>query len=579
MIAADLFAVRFLFASAGCLAAGLLVWGALLACRRRLPALAMQRSGWLLGQVVVALTFALLLAPHAPQLHLLPAFEVDVTGAATAGSGASGQADTLAANTSTTKSTSWLTRTAQVWLLAYGLGLAIMLGRLWHGQRLLARLARAGTQLTAGRHPAIVEVDAPIPPMLVGLLTPRLLLPRVLRDGDPLQRELIVAHELTHWRRHDLWWLAAATALQLLFWFNPAMRLLRARLAWAQELGCDRDVLRGRPPVQRKAYAVALLAQLQAQLRAQRVPGAALAFGGVDPDTVSSRVALIRTPVDGRRAGRARWIGLAVLATAFGANLALQPALAWQDAPPSRLDCTLMIDAASGARLVEEGDCGVRVTPVSTFNIAVSLMGFDSGILRDAHTPALPFKPGYADWLPSWRATTDPSSWIRNSTVWYAQEAVERLGAPGLQDYVRRFGYGNQDLSGGLREAWIGSSLTVSPLEQAEFLRKVVNRELGLSARAYDMTAQLLRLPASSHGWDVYGKTGTANGRLADGSEDPDFALGWFVGWASMGDRTVVFARLSVDGRQEGSAAGPRLKKAFLRELPGRLAALRISSP
>lgn len=578
MIAADLFAVRFLFASAGCLAAGLLVWGALLGCRRWLPALAMQRSGWLVGQIVVALTFALLLAPHAPQLHLLPAFEVDMTGAPAAGSATNGQADAPAAGATGIGSTSWLTRAAQAWMLVYAVGLAVMLARLWHGQRLLARLARPGTRLArpgANRHPAIVEVDAPIPPLLVGLFKPRLLLPRALRDGDPLHRELIVAHELTHWRRHDLWWLAAATALQLLFWFNPAMRLLRARLAWAQELGCDRDVLRGRPPLQRRAYAVALLAQLQAQ----RVPGAALAFGGVDPDTVSARVALIRTPADASRAGRARWIGLAVLATAFGANLALQPALAWQDAPPSRLDCTLMIDAASGERLVEEGSCGVRVTPVSTFNIVVSLMGFDSGILHDVHTPALPFKPGYADWLPSWRTTTDPSSWIRNSTVWYAQEAVERLGAPGLQDYIRRFGYGNQDLSGGLREAWIGSSLTISPLEQAAFLRKVVNRELGLSARAHDMTAQLLRLPASSHGWDVFGKTGTANGRLADGSEDPDFALGWFVGWASMGVRTVVFARLSVDRRQTEGAAGPRLKASFLRELPARLAALQMSSP
>eukprot|EP01034_Spumella_vulgaris_P027802 gene27802-34578_t len=96
--------------------------------------------------------------------------------------------------------------------------------------------------------PAIIEVDAPISPMLFGLLKPRLLLPRHLRSFDATQQQLIVEHELTHWRRRDLQWMSVGIVLQTLLWFNPFMRLLRSGLSWAQELGCDRDVLRGRPP-------------------------------------------------------------------------------------------------------------------------------------------------------------------------------------------------------------------------------------------------------------------------------------------------------------------------------------------
>jgi len=571
MTAPDQLAIRFLFASAGCLAAGLAVWGAAWFARRCLPALGMQRSTWLLGQVAIAATFVLLLTPRAPQAPMRPVFEVDVGGAAArlpvTGAPPDGVGGMLADTVQRRSALAWL---AWAWMLAYVAGLTWMLGRLWRGQRMLDRLVRTGAPGPHASGPGIVEVDAPIAPMLVGPFKPRLLLPRSLRDIDPLQRELIVAHELTHWRRGDLWWLALGVMLQALCWFNPAMGRLREQLSWAQELGCDRDVLRGRPPRERRAYAAALVAQLRMQHHA--VHGA-LAFGGVAPDTFAARVELIRAPGAARHAAWARGAGIAMLLLAFGANLALQPALAWSR-QPSTLDCTLMLDAASGARLLEQGDCGVRATPASTFNIVVSLMGYDAGILVDAHTPALPFKQGYTDWLPAWRTTTDPTGWIRNSTVWYAQQVTTRLGIGALQSYLRRFDYGNQDLSGGVTDAWIGSSLQVSPQEQAAFLRKVVNRELGLAPQAYETTATLLRLPTLPNGWDVHAKTGTAVLEQPAGASAPPRSYGWFVGWASRKGRTIVFARLTLDRQHPGRAAGPLLKEAFLRELPSRLDAL-----
>lgn len=572
---ADLLAVRFLFASAGCLAAGLLLWGVTLLLRRHLAALAAQRSIWLLAQLAVAATFVALMAPQAQRPHVAPVFEVDAAQLApapvqTAPGETAGQAARPVDG-----ARAWLATIAWAWMAAYAAGLALALLRLRQGQRAVAGLARIASPMP-GRQPGprIFHVDAPVSPMLVGLLRPRLLLPRSLGGFDPLQQRLIVEHELTHWRRRDLWWLAAASLLQALFWFNPAMRMLRTRLAWAQELGCDRDVLRGRPAAERKAYAAALVAQLRMQ---HYGTGQALAFGGAGADTTAARLALIRTPL--RRARWTRCAGLAGLAAVFAANLALQPALAWKDdaAAGGMLDCTLVIDAASGAPLVEEGDCGARVTPASTFNIAISLMGYDSGILQDAHAPAWPFREGYADWIPSWRATTDPTAWIRNSTVWYAQQVAARLGAQQVRGYVERFGYGNRDIAGNAdvapeaMSAWFDGTLQISPLEQGAFLRRVVRRELGVSPHAYETTAQLLRLPQLANGWDVYGKTGTANGALPDGRDDPTRAYGWFVGWASKEGRTVVFARMVLRPRDPERAAGPALRESFLRALPAAL--------
>ena len=55
-------------------------------------------------------------------------------------------------------------------------------------------------------------------------------------------------------------------------------------------------------------------------------------------------------------------------------------------ASDARPICTVVADAATGQMLVQQGDCATRVTPASTFKVAISLMGFDAGVLKDAHT-------------------------------------------------------------------------------------------------------------------------------------------------------------------------------------------------
>nr|WP_266350850.1 class D beta-lactamase [Kaistia dalseonensis] len=236
--------------------------------------------------------------------------------------------------------------------------------------------------------------------------------------------------------------------------------------------------------------------------------------------------------------------------------------------------CTIVADARTGKTLLEEGRCDQRITSASTFKIAISLMGYDAGILKDAHHPALPFKKGYADWLPIWRQTTDPSSWMKNSVVWYSQQVTQALGEARFRDYVRAFDYGNQDVSGdpgkndGLTRSWLSSSLKISPVEQVAFLRKVVNRELPVSAYAIEMTAQLTALDVAG-GWDIHGKTGAGRATKADGT--PGNAQGWFVGWATKGDRTLVFARQVEDEKTEAVSPGIRTRDAMLKELPAML--------
>jgi beta-lactamase class D len=265
----------------------------------------------------------------------------------------------------------------------------------------------------------------------------------------------------------------------------------------------------------------------------------------------------------------------------LGMALAIVPAAQALAQAPGPLRCTILLDAASGTPLLREGRCDERVTPASTFKIAISLMGYDSRVLRDEHTPVLPFKPGYVDWRPAWREPTDPARWMRESVVWYSQQVVARIGLPRVQTYVDRFAYGNRDLrdgrhraelkGNGLSLAWISSSLAISPDEQAAFLRKLVRRELGVNSRAYDLTASILRQPDLPNGWQVWGKTGSGAPLLANGESDHDHPYGWFVGWASKGPRTVVMVRLIQDEKETEGPSGYRARDALLSELPAYL--------
>jgi beta-lactamase class D len=248
--------------------------------------------------------------------------------------------------------------------------------------------------------------------------------------------------------------------------------------------------------------------------------------------------------------------------------------------------CTVLADGASGKILHQEGRCDQRLTPASTFKVALSLMGYDAGYLTDEHHPALPYVDSYAASDPAWKTTVDPTSWITNSVVWYSQQLTIWLGRERLQHYLTRFAYGNQDISGnpgmndGLTQAWLDSSLRISPLEQVAFLQRVSARQLGVTSRSYDMTARITRVGKLSNGWDVHGKGGTGFQVKPDRVEpDLEHQVGWFVGWATRGSRSVVFAYALVDEERNRARAGARAKAALLQRLPGLLDAVPAAAP
>ena len=251
----------------------------------------------------------------------------------------------------------------------------------------------------------------------------------------------------------------------------------------------------------------------------------------------------------------------------FASSLSIMPAHA-------EILCTLVAEPQSGQVLLAEGDCESRVTPASTFKLALAVMGFDAGFISSAHEPMLPFKEGYSDWNANWRQDTDPTMWMHFSNVWYSQRITERLGADTLGAYAKSFGYGNADFSGdpglnnGLERSWISSSLKISPMEQAAFVAALIEGKLPVSQAATSGAIGLIESAGQADGWTLWGKTGSAYPRRADRSFDYANGWGWYVGWAEKDGQRLVFVRLAQDEARHKISGGLRSRDALLAEWP-----------
>lgn len=80
-------------------------------------------------------------------------------------------------------------------------------------------------------------------PLVWGWLRPTILMPRAA-EAWPKERWLLaVAHEQSHIDRGDLWTSVVAVLAEAVYWFNPLIWWLTARMREEQELACDERVL------------------------------------------------------------------------------------------------------------------------------------------------------------------------------------------------------------------------------------------------------------------------------------------------------------------------------------------------
>ena len=76
-------------------------------------------------------------------------------------------------------------------------------------------------------------------PTLTGLFNSAVLLPSDCDNDNIEDLQFILRHELTHYKRRDLWYKFALVIVRSLHWFNPAVHLMAKQVNKDIELNCD----------------------------------------------------------------------------------------------------------------------------------------------------------------------------------------------------------------------------------------------------------------------------------------------------------------------------------------------------
>lgn len=116
---------------------------------------------------------------------------------------------------------------------------------------------QVGDQLELDRRPNLRTCAGLKAPMLAGLIHPKLLLPEDAVQSDTLR--FVLVHELTHYKRRDIWLKSLALLANIVHWFNPFMWYMVRLVERDTELACDEAALRQLPPEDHAAYGRVIL--------------------------------------------------------------------------------------------------------------------------------------------------------------------------------------------------------------------------------------------------------------------------------------------------------------------------------
>lgn len=193
----------------------------------------------------------------------------------------------------------------------YVLGVFAMLARLLLVILRASRLGASATQITGGQLaevltklcerwsmevlPVLAWTERAVVPQVVGVLRPVILLPASAATGMSSEElEMILAHELAHVRRHDMWVNLLQRVAESLLFFNPALWFLSHRISALREYCCDEITCNEQPdaaPAPQLRYAQALLRVAAASRPDVNVELASVSAAGRSPSELRRRIA------------------------------------------------------------------------------------------------------------------------------------------------------------------------------------------------------------------------------------------------------------------------------------------------
>jgi beta-lactamase class D len=191
-----------------------------------------------------------------------------------------------------------------------------------------------------------------------------------------------------------------------------------------------------------------------------------------------------------------------------------------------------------------------RFPAASTFKILNTLIALEEGVVAGPDA-VIPWDGRLHD-MPDWNRDHTLASAFATSCVWCYQSLAREIGAERYRSHLDRAGYGALAEPFDPVAFWLDGTLTISALEQVEFLRRVILRTLPYRDSSYAGLRRVM-LAETTEQHRLFAKTGWAARATPQ--------VGWYVGYVETPDATWIFA-LNIETR---GAADLPLRQALVR--------------
>lgn len=133
--------------------------------------------------------------------------------------------------------------------------------------KICAMTDEIGRDLKINRSIKLMICEKAASPLVVGVFSSVLVLPKEEYGQEELG--FILRHEMTHYKRKDLWYKLLLLLVNAIHWFNPLVWLMCKEANSDLERSCDEEVLRGASYNDRKAYTMTILEGISEQIAYQ----------------------------------------------------------------------------------------------------------------------------------------------------------------------------------------------------------------------------------------------------------------------------------------------------------------------
>lgn len=388
-------------------------------------------------------------------------------------------------------------------------------------------------------------------PVIVGLFNPRIYLPiHLISDFNAADMRYMLLHELQHYRHKDALASYLMNFFGVLYWCNPCVWYALKEMRNEREVACDTSVLKLLDESDYENYGNTLI-NFAEKVSLTPFPFAAGISGSMKQ--MQQRIANIssykKPSVFRKLKGFTAFVTIGVILFALAPMLstyaAEQSRYQWNISAEkvSTIDLSAYFSGYEGSFVLYDlnGDtwniydmeqATLRTAPNSTYKIYDALFGLEESVIAP--------NDSFMTWngtdypFEAWNADQDLYSAMQSSVNWYFEEIDRQIGSSAIQGYIRKIGYGNENINASLSSYWMQGTLKISPVEQVQLLTALHSNRFDFTPENINAVKSAICL-FSSEGKNFYGKTGT--GRV-DGQD----VNGWFVGYIETAGNAYFFA-------------------------------------